>query len=624
MGTPTVSVTPAPVAITDLAGTLVAGGSLTIGQVYYYVAVAIRNDTSATTLTGKECAYGGISNEVGPFTITSGNQQVDLTWTLPANATGVVILRRKAADTYNTSNDTRIRGTGNSANLSTVGAVGAYSDDASRTLYYPTVLSVLPATQLLPCGFDPRMNGSIACEFYGTSLDLEDIYTALVGTYPNYVYWDGNTFGFLGNLYTHASNQVTLSDAARVAYFFGTYYNNNSHASTLITWGALNYGKPINSMRFFIINGILNPAANFINELHYGTIFHLGRMTGYDNNILAGGNLGFSTGCTLLNVNITGNVDGTFISIPDSVFVDGLINYDDRLSLSETNGIMLLQQRCQAPYFYALYTNNTRWILDRFSLTKSEWIIDYYDTTDLGCWLIDCKWPNIVRSDGLPEVNWRATVPITTLVVCASTCILRTVDAAGNPVSSLFSLKDNADAALVDYWGAAVTNLANDANGYFWKVPITVGAGPSTTTIPGGTGWTVDAYKGMHFYLYKNNRLYGPVKVKSNTSTTLTLCEALPFTPAEGDLGGIALWVPWGYLNHKNGTGLGYGATYTDYTLYNPLTIAITATGYQDYQRVITIDEAMDLEVALLAAGGGGSGNRFTAIPSCKPITISS
>lgn len=51
-----------------------------------------------------------------------------------------------------------------------------------------------------------------------------------------------------------------------------------------------------------------------------------------------------------------------------------------------------------------------------------------------------------------------------------------------------------------------------------------------------------------------------------------------------------------------------------NFQTYGPHTLTITADSYQDYQDVITIDQKMNLEVAMLGAVAGGGG-----VPPANP-----
>ena len=83
--------------------------------------------------------------------------------------------------------------------------------------------------------------------------------------------------------------------------------------------------------------------------------------------------------------------------------------------------------------------------------------------------------------------------------------------------------------------------------------------------------------------------------------------------------------------DHASGTLLNSAVTHTRYyysgsaqtEIYNDFTLTITAPGYQTYQDVITIDRKMDLEVALLALGGGVSPTNLGLVPlGIKQVAI--
>lgn len=610
----TVSVTPAPGAIGDLAAVAAAGGSLSYPKTYYYCVVPIRNNNSALQLCYRECAYGPISNLPAAVTTDATNRKVNLTWSDPAGATGFVVLRSETPGVFSGSS-ARIQGT--SYSYATVGTGGAYTDDGGRSMTYPTVLSILPAGTLLPGGFDPRTNGAIACEFYGdaSSYDLEDLYNALVGAYPNHVYWDGNTFGFLGNLYTHSSNQIILVDKSRVWYQLGCFRLYSTHGSSLFAFGELSNGRGIKGLKYYNFSGHYMIDTLYRDAIFYGQTFHLapleGGSTGYFNvYATVFGNSAELVDCVVSDSSVD-------FKIQDSVFVKNFMHASYIGGYSSSH--FKLFQEIICTYIYISNMSTISWINDRFIYTQSSYALYYYQTSsDGGGYLIDCQWPNIIRSDGLPEIYWRSTCPAGNKVYCCASLILK-IKSGGSALSgAALSLKTAADVTLTDVLdGASLSGLTSDNNGYIWLEKITVNTGASTTSIPakGSPGWTTDEYKGRHFHLNRNGKLYGPVKVKSNTADTLTLCEALPFTPAEDDLGGLAIWVPWGYLNHKNGTGAGYGASYTDYTTYNNIKLAITKAGYSDYEDQITVTGPQRLEVDIEQPTGGVSPTQFGLTP---------
>lgn len=597
----TVLVTPAPAAITDLAGALIAGGSLTVGKSYYYTAVAYRNDTSAIALA-RQGAYSGQGNEIGPFTPTTGNQQVTLTFTVPAGATAVIIHRRESTwPDYRFSRSVRIlnpsldNATCTSSPFTDTGALGMY--------YIETASMMVAGTPLLPCGFDPITNGAIAVEWYGGTtgvpITFADIYNALVASYPNYVYWDGNTFGIMGNLYTHTSNECHFKALGSVAYIFGRWDSSvNTHASTALIFGTLYLGKSIDYNTLYTVSAGWRQLMGWRGdkETHYGTKFNYKLQS--DVVWIRNGIANFGANCNLIEVEEVSVVNATYIGFNASLFSKKFKSYVNQAWFYVDHKFLLCQE-WGAGSVYCYYSDMPR--LDRFELIQNTSICDWYDAAPgKSLWALDMVYPNINRADGFPEIYWRSNVPVSNQWREAVSVVLRVVDQTGTAITGgALTIKNKDATPVLDYDGAtSINGITSDNNGWFWREQVTVTSATASTVTDSSKSWTTDQWKGRNFAYYKYGRLLG-AKVKSNTATVLTLCENLAVSPAAGDKGGIQLEFSWGWLNHKSGTGAGSGAAYTDYNSMNPHTLTITKDGYQDYQDTITVNRKMDMEVAL-------------------------
>ena len=108
------------------------------------------------------------------------------------------------------------------------------------------------------------------------------------------------------------------------------------------------------------------------------------------------------------------------------------------------------------------------------------------------------------------------------------------------------------------------------------------------------------------------------VTIKDNTGADIT---GSPFTSgADGKI--TTGTATYSYFNRAASVPTGDSFS-SDETVLSPFTITITKTGYQDYQDVIAIDRKMDLEVALLALGGGVSPTNLGLVPlGIKQVAI--
>ena len=151
----TITFTKPPDPITDISGSLSAGGSLDANTTYYYVVLALGN--GVTTITDPDATLSGISNEFSITTDTT-NKTVDLTWTAVAGASRYAIFRSTASGSHHLF----LSYVGMLAVLATT---NSYSDDGTSALSNPS-LPVVPASTVLPMGVNPRVYGTGHLEYF--------------------------------------------------------------------------------------------------------------------------------------------------------------------------------------------------------------------------------------------------------------------------------------------------------------------------------------------------------------------------------------------------------------------------------------------------------------------------
>jgi hypothetical protein len=160
------------------------------------------------------------------------------------------------------------------------------------------------------------------------------------------------------------------------------------------------------------------------------------------------------------------------------------------------------------------------------------------------------------------------------------------------------TLIDTLGAAAVDFDDTTFNSLSltSDADGRFWRLPLTAASGSTTSVINVSQTLTVDAWKGRWIWINDEQ-----VKVISNTASALTLLTPLSFAPANGDRGGIIMEVMTTHSTFPSGV--------ESLSVKAPITIGLSYAGYQTLSFEHEFDTPeIDLCAALLpdVAGGGG------------------
>jgi hypothetical protein len=157
-------------AITDLSGSLSAGGTLAPNTTYYYVVLVLGNGASA--ISHYYGTLSGISNEFS-ITTDSTNRTVNLTWSAITGASRYLVFRRTTSGTHYLSSFLK------DLVVSTNSAI----DNGSSSISNP-VLPLVPSGQLLPMGITPRIHGVGDLVYYGGTeadpITPQDIYNAAV------------------------------------------------------------------------------------------------------------------------------------------------------------------------------------------------------------------------------------------------------------------------------------------------------------------------------------------------------------------------------------------------------------------------------------------------------------
>lgn len=594
-----ITFTPPPAAIADLAATLQAGGGLLTGTPYYYVVLAL----VGTVWYGQDTKVSGISNEVS-VTPDAVNKTIRLDWTTIAGATGYLVFRTTTSDTYTGNNRFA-----NEINNSTWGytTTNNYFVDAgaaSPGFGVSYMLPVIPTAQIMPEGLSPRTHGigDLVLDG-GTTADpitLQNIYdTAVSGSWTAWCSWDKNNFALMANFRSSANETHFKAATGSVFYSFGYFALNASRvAASDFIFGEIVNNVPTYTTRIYHVSGRGAEVALYDGVKLYGTKF-----TGM-----------FST-CPYYVESINSAQFLYFTgATADSVTVEGFTyvynNSIDRFLKKVVHWGTLLYSNCQ--HYLSQEFTIGQWIdvqnsgsilrMDRASFVGSKNYVLSLSTgaTPRNIIVVDPNIPYLKDTYNLPTCRWPTATYYDNYADIYRSVMLKIVKEDGSPaIGASVMLKDVGGTIAADFDGTDI-NYTTDAQGFIWREKISITSATTTTITDSSKNWTTDQWKGRNLYFISGTQKRSLIKIASNTATQLTLCETLPVAPVADDLAGIRFEVKQARLQHKLGTGAGYGDAFTTKDIKTPHTLIITKTGYQDYQSIITIDRKLDLEVALL------------------------
>ena len=586
-----ITFTKPPSAITDLSGSLSAGGSLTANTTYYYVVLAVGNGVSTTSdSTGTK---SGISNEFSITTDTT-NKTVDLTWTESAGASMYIVFRRT------TSNEYHLPSSWLKYNFPTT---GSYSDDGTETFHAISLISVVNPTKVLPMGIEPRTYGVGHCVYSGGTendpITPQDFYDAAVADgWTDYCKWDNATLLIMGNFRPDTSVAAQLL-FQNITFIPIGYFRSYGYTGSRIRYGTLSTsGQAIGGVKF------ISSLAGRTREFWIGNNTELYNCT--------------IDGCTVPNPLYSSYVCGAspYINFNGGKGKDITFrNYGSWFCRKDipVSGLKLVGSFATVHNDCRLWSNiecttsnlpygvNSR--LDTFNCLSSsiQIAISHANLTDN---FIDCTFPNTTEDNGNPAIGWGVTGYDSTIQLWNS-YLLEVLDEGGNPIENAsIIIKDKNGNAITDFAGK--TSYTTDASGSLFSEKITITGATSTTIIDSSKSWTTDEWLGYNVYIATGDGKNQKAKILSNTATELTITEPFLVTPDVDDLVGIIMEVKTTNITHDPD-----GSTYDSlYESYGPFDIYISKTGYQTYhsKKDITakVEETVTLKTSILMLDDNG------------------
>jgi hypothetical protein len=429
---------------------------------------------------------------------------------------------------------------------------------------------------------------------------MQNIYDdAVSSSWTNWFLWDGMRAVWLfRQQISPTSTETHLAFKYVDIYCLGWWYMYNTHASSNLQFGEINTnGTTKNGCNIHMLADSLGES-----ECRFDTSCKL-----YDTQILGSNDTSHPfyaasiiTG-TYLNINnVTAAKDvkiqrmANFI-VRNNVAMNGI---EASSYLGNVYNATSLYQNFKVTFLSVYYKNYPR--LDTPTFTDATYQISHnssFAAPNKGEYsvLIDPSCPNSTHASKLPVISWNDSVYTGIYNDIFQSMRLLVTDVAGTGISGASVYFYDVNGADAADFGTTTTVRTSDAQGYVWLEAITISSATSTTLTDSGKSWTTDAWIGRNVFIITGSGKNQLAKVKSNTATALTLCEALSTTPSANDLCGIVLEFKRARLTHKAASGNGTGAAYTDEALYTPHTIVIQKKGYETLRLKVTLDKPMNL-----------------------------
>ena len=564
-------------AITDLSGSLSAGGTLAPNTTYYYVVLVLGN--GATAISHNYGTLSGISNEFS-ITTDSTNRTVNLTWSAITGASRYLVFRRTTSGTHYLSSFLK------NLVVSTNSAIDNGSSSISNS-----VLPLVPSGQLLPMGITPRIHGMGDLVYYGGTeadpITPQDIYNAAVTDgWTDYCKWDGNTLLVLGNFKPHGS-QIAHLFFRNITFICCGYFYSYGATGSRIRYGELNsVGQAISGVKFtfglagrdkqFWIGSNTELYNCVVDSCNSPNPLYLANVIGYNiyNNFNGGKGKdimfrNYGQWFARTDLPVSGlKLQGYF----------GIFNNDCKLF-----------SNIECSYQYLAYWANSR--IDTFAFLNNSYQI-YENHAGFTDNFIDCLFPNTTDSDKLPVISWKNQ---TSTVQLWNSILLKVLDEDGNSIpNATIVIKDKNGNTITDFAGKST--YTTDNAGVLFSEKISITGATSTTITDSSKSWTTNQWLGYNIFIASGNGINQKAKVLSNTATTITITEPFLVTPSVGDYAGI--------ITEIKTTVMTYGGSQyvSSKNILNPFTITISKTGYETYFAKQTLSAPTNQTITLKKA----------------------
>lgn len=596
----TITFTAPPAAITDLSPTLVAGGTLSVAT-YYYTVVAV--GTNAYYPDSNQ-TYSGASNEV-TITTDASNKSVRLDWSAITGAVGYYVFRSTTSGTYTTARFKRE--TDNSTYYPTT-TNNYFVDNGSFTLYATFVGSMIPTTSKTPMNLAIRTygKGNLVCSggSAGDPITLQNIYdNAVANSWTNWCAYDGVSFALMANWYMTTASTY-FSATSSVIYIKG-FVNIGGGAGSVIQFGATSLQDTIEGCIFYGYGNGNEEWLFYANTAFYGCHFVGVPASMYVSGIAYDFYVKFNGGvyanCYFYDFPHPSSQTDIFIKNLHAPANSWMTLYQDQK----------LIQNLEAFVHNVYYAGFTR--MDSMTILSTTYHIYFYNaSTGYNMVYIDPQCPNTTDADGLPVVYWANTI-YTNYVDVFRSIQLKSIDKEGSPVTAYMTVTDVNGVVALDWDGTSLQNLQADASGLFFREKMVATSATASTITDSTKSWTTNQFMGRNLYVSTGSGKGQLIKIASNTSTALTLCENFVTTPVAGDACGIIMEIKQVRLTHTDGSGSGYIAKTTK-TYSTPHKFKIFKDGYETEEIKVNLQTKLNTVVKLrnsISPGRDNMGSDF-------------
>jgi hypothetical protein len=620
---------------TSLTPSLQAGGGLTPGVTYYYRVIAVRYYNSKVIALSAPCA------EVSE-TPDASNKTIALTWDAMPNASGYIVQRTTTSGSYpvNGNNSFSLYGrsystyiyattltnlTDDGGAVSRVRFTSANIDFSQEfpalVAYGDSTSDIITLSDLLD---EPTFSGFIniiappGLQALNYSTWRDEAPYVVFGTI--YIYTcTFNLRGMLlcyGNLYMDTDVKVQIGDAT---YNYTPYIITLSPYSLVYTNDNDDYAGMFNyQQRLGEASGSF--ARNLVKRPIMSKAKYLGNYsTPFDN--------GFATNVTLTDSIVGLNATNLMPFYP-------LVSYNNIFEGVRQNAARLQDSTIRYSGEGISQRWNSNLIAIRCKIYNSSYDLVWGST--YGCAEKDCIFQAKGQTDNQPYYGCQCSSAsyLGHSLLRQNSFTLKVMDQDGNPVSGAeVTLADALNNS--DIWEDSLATYSSSLN----STDVS-----SSLTVSDGTKFDIGKVIRLEVYgellLVTNivgnvltvTRGFGGTDKRATTTggCNRVLKQVAALTTGADGIAACDEAVTVKELAIARSDGSYFQAGYEDdlvsggYLARNmrtPHTLTITADGYQDYQEVITIDRAMDLEVAMLAAVAAGGGVSPVQ-PSLLPLGV--
>jgi len=588
-----------PNPITDLEGTLVAGGSLTDGVTYYYTVLANGDGVLDCHVGwyGAGCTRSGKSNEIS-FTANATHKTVNLNWSVMGNATSYLVYRATLQGRYDTISTRMASETSGSGwNPSTLD--NNFTDDGTHSMKGAYTSIFNKPTAMYAGGLNLSANGTGCLNISSTTdITLKEIYDASVADgWTDWCSYDGGHLVLAGD-FPMATEELHFSCLGEVITLYGWGRFKSTNANSEIKFGKLSDGFTSRGCTINMLGG--GGGATQVD-------FDIETLV-YDTNVMGAAYTNDYYGGTYIHggqyVNVNGGIQKdvklqgyTSLFVRNDYPVNGL-EITSYLA-SVYNDLTLTKNIKTSQYHWDYYSSVSR--LDRFTATNPNFqtYIYYSLGSPKHAIYVDPSFPNTKDSDGLPVNYWVSGAGQYTEVW--HSIKLKVIDNNGNALSNSNITINQLNGSLAkDFDGTEIENFETDSDGRLWREKIDITGNTTNTITDSSKSWGANEWKGRNVYIINGTGARQEMKVLSNTADTLTFTEDFVTSAEVGSIAGIIIEMKRARMSHV-GSANCYATTIdcVNKTFETPHTITIDTDDYITKEIVYDLNKPSDLTITL-------------------------